>query len=107
MGRDTWNSRELRVAIVGSGPSGFFTAEALLNCEFSVSVDMFERLPVPYGLIRYGISPDHPRTKNIINRFNELGQHKDFSFRGNVTVGKDISFIELQRHYDVVVFSYD
>ncbi len=106
MDKSEWHSRDLRVAIIGSGPSGFFAAEALLNLEVSIQVDMFERLPLPYGLIRYGIAPDHPRTKSVINKFNTLGESEKFRFFGNVDIGLDISVRELQNYYDVITFSY-
>ncbi len=106
MGKSKWNSRDLRVAIIGSGPSGFFAADALLNLDISVQVDLFEYLPIPYGLIRYGIAPDHPRTKSVINKFNMLGESNKFRFIGNINIGTDISYNELQSFYDVIVFSY-
>ncbi len=106
MEKSKWHSRDLRVAIVGSGPSGFFATEALLNLDILIQVDLFECLPIPYGLIRYGIAPDHPRTKSIINKFNSLGESNKFRFIGNVNIGVDVNYKELQDYYDVIVFSY-
>ena len=98
--------RPLRVAIVGSGPSGFYAAEALYKRPIKVKVDMFDRLPVPYGLVRYGVAPDHPKIKNVIKVYEKfVTDHPDFSFLGNVTVGKDISTSDMKRFYDAVIFA--
>jgi ferredoxin/flavodoxin---NADP+ reductase len=98
--------RPLRVAIVGSGPSGFYAAEALLKQGINVKVDMFEKLPVPYGLVRYGVAPDHLKIKNVIKIFEKIAGNPKFSFLGNVIVGKNISVIELNKFYDAVIFAY-
>jgi len=98
--------RPLRVAIVGSGPSGFYTAEALLKQNLSIKVDMFDKLPVPFGLVRYGVAPDHPKIKNVTKVFEKTASNAKFSFFGNVTVGKNISVFELNKFYDAVVFTY-
>jgi ferredoxin--NADP+ reductase len=100
------SDRPLRVAIVGSGPSGFYTAEGLLKQELNIKVDMFDKLPVPFGLVRYGVAPDHPKIKNVTKVFEKTAGNPKFSFLGNVTVGKDISVIELNKFYDAVVFAY-
>lgn len=97
--------RPLRVAIVGSGPSGFYAAAELLNQPIEVKVDMFEKLPVPYGLVRYGVAPDHLKIKNVAKIFEKTASHPKFSFLGNVTVGKNITVFELRRFYDAVIFS--
>ncbi|UWQ19885.1 FAD-dependent oxidoreductase [Jannaschia sp. M317] len=91
------------VAIIGSGPAGFFTAEALLRSEADVRVDMFERLPVPFGLVRYGVAPDHQKLKSVTALFETLADHKDFTFLGNVSVGTDVSIEEMRASYDAVV----
>ncbi len=83
--------RPLRVAIVGSGPSGFYTAEALSRQEINLKVDMFDKLPVPYGLVRYGVAPDHFKIKNVTKVFEKTAFKPKFSFFGNVAIGKDIS----------------
>lgn len=95
----------LRVALVGSGPSGFYAAEALLKCGRSVSVDMFERLPAPYGLVRYGVAPDHPKLKEAILVYEVIARLPGFSLFGNVTVGRDITVGELRAHYHALVFT--
>jgi len=93
----------LRVAIVGSGPSGFYAAEALLKSS-SVEVDMLERLPVPYGLVRYGVAPDHPKLKLPAMAYARTAAMPGFRFVGGVTVGRDVSVSELQDAYHAVVF---
>ncbi len=97
--------RPLRIAVVGSGPSGFYAAEALLAGGASTQVDMFEALPAPFGLVRYGVAPDHPKIKNIIARYEKTAGHPGFALFGNVEVGRDISVMELRRFYDAVVFA--
>lgn len=97
--------RPLRAAVVGSGPAGFYVAAALFSAPHSVCVDLFERLPVPFGLVRAGVAPDHPKTKSVLRVFDKLANREGFSFLGNVTVGRDISIEELRAHYDVVVFA--
>ena len=96
--------RPLRVAIIGSGPSGFYTAEALARQTINVKVDMFDKLPVPYGLVRYGVAPDHFKIKNVTKVFEKTANKPKFSFFGNVMVGKDISVFELNKYYDAAVF---
>ncbi len=98
--------RPLRVAIVGSGPSGFYTAEDILRQNPHVKVDMFDKLPVPFGLVRYGVAPDHPKIKNVTKIYEKTASNLKFSFFGNVTVGKNISVFELKKFYDAVVFAY-
>ncbi|MBI5415404.1 MAG: FAD-dependent oxidoreductase [Candidatus Omnitrophica bacterium] len=95
----------LRVAVVGAGPSGFYAAEALLRSEKNVVVDMFERLPAPFGLVRYGVAPDHAKIKNVIKIYEKIAEDPDFSFLGNVTVGRDISVDELKDFYDAVLLT--
>ena len=103
--------RAFRVAIIGSGPSGFYLAEELFKVgaghapPLHITVDMFEKLPVPYGLVRYGVAPDHPKIKNVIKVFEKTAQNPHFTFLGHVTVGKDITVPELQKFYDAVIFA--
>ena len=96
----------LRVAVVGSGPSGFYAADALLRSEKNVIVDMFERLPAPFGLVRYGVAPDHAKIKSVIKIYEKIAERPGFSFLGNVTVGRDISVQELKNFYDVILLTY-
>ena len=95
----------LQVAVVGSGPSGFYAAEALLKCGRTVDVDLIERLPAPFGLVRYGVAPDHPKLKEAILTYEMIARLPRFALLGNVTVGRDVSVDELRAHYHAVVFT--
>lgn len=102
-----------RCAIVGTGPSGFYTAKYLLSAfekkeGQTCTVDLLERLPTPYGLVRYGVAPDHPEVKNVENDFAALFSkyESNLNFLGNVPVGESVSVEELRTLYDVVVLSY-
>ena len=95
----------LRVAIVGSGPAGFYAAGALLGGETPVEVDMFERLPTPWGLVRLGVAPDHPKLKTVSRAFEKIAERPGFRFIGNVEVGRDITHGDLVRLYDAVVYA--
>jgi adrenodoxin-NADP+ reductase len=77
----------VRVAIIGAGPAGFWTAERLFKLQPHTTVDMYERLPVPFGLVRYGVAPDHPEVRNCIDIFRRVAEHDGFAFRGGVNVG--------------------
>ncbi|MCU1639500.1 MAG: pyridine nucleotide-disulfide oxidoreductase [Microbacteriaceae bacterium] len=98
---------KLRLAIVGAGPAGIYAADILLKAErkFEVSIDLFERLPAPYGLVRYGVAPDHPRIKGIINALREVLDTGRIRLFGNVTFGRDITLDDLKHHYNAVIFS--
>ena len=95
----------LRAAIVGSGPAGFYATEALIRSESAVLVDMFERLPSPFGLVRSGVAPDHPKLKEPIRVYQRISESPQFRFLGNVAVGRDISAKELKDCYHVVVYT--
>jgi ferredoxin/flavodoxin---NADP+ reductase len=95
----------LRVAIVGSGPAGFYAANALLSADPPAEVDMLERLPTPWGLVRLGVAPDHPKLKEVSRAFERTAQHDGFRFFGNVELGRDISHDELCRLYDAVLYA--
>ena len=95
----------LLVAIVGSGPSGFYACEALLKSETSVKVTMLERLPVPYGLVRSGVAPDHPKLKQAIQVYAKIAESPNFTLLANVTVGTDISVEQLQQTHHAVIFA--
>ncbi|GAB2513350.1 FAD-dependent oxidoreductase [Microbacterium petrolearium] len=98
---------KLRLAIVGAGPAGIYAADILLKTErkFDVSIDLFEHLPAPYGLVRYGVAPDHPRIKGVINALREVLDRGDIRIFGNVRFGEDIVLDDLQRHYHAVIFA--
>ena len=88
----------LRVAIVGSGPAGFYAAEHLLKQEqAAVEVDVFDRLPTPFGLVRAGVAPDHPKIKSVIRVYEKTAARDGFRFFGNVEVGRHVSATELGR----------
>jgi ferredoxin/flavodoxin---NADP+ reductase len=95
----------LQVAVVGSGPSGFYAAEALLKSGRTVDVDLIERLPAPFGLVRYGVAPDHPKLKEAILAYQIIARLPRFSLLGNVTAGRDVTVDELLHHYHAVVFA--
>lgn len=102
----TYNTKApLEVAIVGSGPSGFYVAEALLNSGIPVKIVMLEKLPSPFGLIRYGIAPDKQRLKEITLTYEYIARHPAVTFMGNVNVGSDISMNELLQACHAVVFT--
>ncbi len=115
----------MKVAIVGSGPSGCYTAKYLRAALTKLlpttttstttttmpslfRLDIFERLPTPFGLVRFGVAPDHPEVKNVQNDFTELfqQQHDEVQLIGNVHVGTDVSLQELRQWYDIVVLAY-
>jgi ferredoxin/flavodoxin---NADP+ reductase len=86
----------LRIAIFGAGPAGFYSAEELLKqTTCSVQVDLFDRLPTPYGLVRGGVAPDHPKIKSIIKQYERIAQRPGFRFFGNVTFGTDLTLDEV------------
>ena len=95
----------LRVAIVGSGPAGFYAAGALLGADPPARVDMFERLPTPWGLVRLGVAPDHPKLKTVSKAFERIAERPGFRFLGNVEVGRDVAHEDLVRLYDAVVYA--
>ncbi|PRH80246.1 pyridine nucleotide-disulfide oxidoreductase [Streptomyces solincola] len=101
--------RPLRVAIVGAGPAGIYAADALLKSDTAadpgVSIDLFERMPAPFGLIRYGVAPDHPRIKGIITALHQVLDKPQIRLFGNVDYGKDLSLDDLRAFYDAVIFS--
>ncbi|TIC88834.1 pyridine nucleotide-disulfide oxidoreductase [Nocardioides sp. GY 10113] len=93
----------LRVAIVGGGPAGIYAADQLIKSEAAVSLDLIERLPAPFGLVRYGVAPDHPRIKEIIKALQRVIAHPDVRFLGNVDFGVDVKLEELREFYDAVI----
>ncbi len=97
--------RPLRVAVVGAGPAGVYVADVLHKSGTEATVDLFEKLPAPYGLIRYGVAPDHPRIKGIITALRQVMSRDTVRLFGNVEYGVDITLEDLQRHYDAVVFT--
>jgi NADPH-dependent glutamate synthase beta subunit-like oxidoreductase len=94
------------IAIIGSGPAGYYTAEAAQKqWGEEVRVDIFDMLPVPYGLIRTGVAPDHQSIKGVSKRYESTASLDNVRFVGNVTIGEDVSIAELQELYDAVVLA--
>ena len=96
----------LRVAIVGSGPSGFYAAEALFKIGRNVHVAIFERFPTPFGLVRFGVAPDHAKIRNVIHVYEKTAAQGAFAYFGNVTIGRDLSVDELRGCFDAVIFAF-
>lgn len=98
-------NRSLRVAVIGSGPAGVYASDALMKSSTDVEVDLFEKMPAPFGLIRYGVAPDHPRIKGIIMALHRVMEKPELRLFSNVEFGKDITLDELKEHYDAVIFA--
>ena len=97
----------LRVAVVGSGPAGFYSAGHLLAAsDLQIEVDMFDRLPTPFGLVRAGVAPDHPKIKSVTRVYDKTAVREQFRFFGNVEIGRDLSHRDLAEHYHAVIYSY-
>ena len=101
----TGEAAPLRVAVVGAGPSGFYAAEALLKSDAAVEVDLLERLPSPYGLVRSGVAPDHPKLKQSIEVYKKVAALAGLRYFGNVTVGADVRAAELRGLYHAVIYT--
>jgi ferredoxin--NADP+ reductase len=98
--------RPLRAAVVGAGPAGFFVAQHLLaKPDLVVTVDLYERLPTPYGLVRFGVAPDHEEIRRVTRQFDKVAEKPGFRFFGNVEVGKDVTLDELRRHYHLICYT--
>lgn len=97
----------MRVAIIGAGPAGVYAADILTKAErdFEVSIDLFDKYPAPYGLIRYGVAPDHPRIKGIVNALHKVMDRGDIRFLGNVHYGKDLTLTDFRHFYDAIIFA--
>jgi ferredoxin--NADP+ reductase len=95
----------VRVAVVGSGPAGFYAAAGLLAADPPAEVDMIERLPTPWGLVRLGVAPDHPKLKEVSRAYERTAKEPGFRFFGNVEVGRDITHDELARLYHAVIYT--
>jgi ferredoxin--NADP+ reductase len=99
------STRPLRVAIVGAGPAGIYAADILSKTDLDVSIDLLERLPAPFGLVRYGVAPDHPRIKQIIVALHKVLSRGDVRLLANVDYGVDVKLDDLRQFYDAVIFS--
>ena len=98
-------STPVRVAIVGAGPAGFYATDKLLRAG-GIEVELFDRLPTPYGLVRAGVAPDHPKIKSVTRVFQKAAALEGFRFHGNVEVGRDITHAELLDHHHAVIYTY-
>ncbi|KPM08688.1 NADPH:adrenodoxin oxidoreductase, mitochondrial-like protein [Sarcoptes scabiei] len=99
------NRTDYKIAIIGSGPAGFYTSQQLLKYS-NLSVDIYEKFPVPFGLVRFGVAPDHQEVKNVINTFTKVATNVRTRFIGNLTIGKDVKLDELRDAYHAVVLCY-
>jgi ferredoxin--NADP+ reductase len=99
-------AQPLRVAVIGAGPAGFYTAERLFKQkDLVVEIDMFDRLPTPYGLVRAGVAPDHQKIKSVTKVFDRVAGNAGFRFFGYVEIGRDLDLADLERHYHQIVYS--
>ena len=103
----TPQSTTLRLAVVGAGPAGIYASDILLKAEkkFDVSIDVFDHLPAPFGLVRYGVAPDHPRIKGVVTALRSVLDRGDIRLFGNVRYGVDLTLDDLKRHYNAVIFA--
>jgi len=95
--------RALRVAVIGAGPAGIYAADTLLKADRPVEVDVFERLPAPFGLVRYGVAPDHPRIKQVVHALHRVLDQPGMRLFGNTHFGTDVTLADLRAHYDAVI----
>ena len=105
------STQPFRLAVIGSGPAGVYAAETLLRSapvkggELQVEIDLYDQLPTPFGLIRYGVAPDHPRIKGIITALHRILDRGDIRFLGDVEFGRDLTIEDLHTHYDAAIFA--
>lgn len=100
------NNKQYRVAIIGSGPAGFYACEHLFKKqEYNFSIDMFDRLPTPHGLVRSGVAPDHQKIKSVTRVYDKIASNENFRFFGLVEYGKHITIDDLKKHYHIVIFA--
>lgn len=97
---------KVKACIIGGGPAGFYSAQYLLKHLPNSQVDVIEKLPVPFGLVRFGVAPDHPEVKNVINTFTKTAENPNFRFLGNISLGQDVTLERLRQLYDVVLLAY-
>jgi ferredoxin/flavodoxin---NADP+ reductase len=98
-------TRQLRIAVIGAGPAGIYAADILKDSDVDVTIDILDQDPTPFGLIRYGVAPDHPRIKEIVKALRRVLSSDDIRFFGNVHYGNDLKLDDLQQFYDAVVFA--
>lgn len=103
---DATDAAPIRIAVIGSGPAGFYAAGHLLkDAEAGIEVDMIERLPTPWGLVRSGVAPDHPKIKSVTRVYEKTAAHPRFRYFGNVTFGEHVSHEDLLEHYHAIVYA--
>ncbi|XP_055310038.1 NADPH:adrenodoxin oxidoreductase, mitochondrial [Sitodiplosis mosellana] len=100
------NPFEPKICVVGAGPAGFYASQHILKTLSSARIDIIEKLPVPFGLVRFGVAPDHPEVKNVINTFTKVAENSRVRFIGNLSLGKDVSLRDIRNAYNVVVLCY-
>lgn len=106
MSTETTINKTYRVAIIGSGPAGFFAADHLFkNKEVSFEIDMYDKLPNPHGLVRSGVAPDHQKIKSVIKVYDKIAENPNFRFYGLIEFGKDINIDDLKKHYHQIIFA--
>jgi len=106
MGKAGTEDTPLRVAIIGAGPAGFYTAEHIFkDSNLHAQVDLFDRLPTPFGLVRGGVAPDHPKIKSVTRVYEKTAAREGFRFFGNVKIGEDLAVEELERFYHAIVYT--
>ncbi|MEE9174687.1 MAG: FAD-dependent oxidoreductase, partial [Thermodesulfobacteriota bacterium] len=106
MAPDESNNKQIRIAVIGSGPAGFYACEHLFKKkEYDFSIDMFDRLPTPYGLVRSGVAPDHQKIKSVTRVYDKIASNENFRFFGLVEYGKHITMEDLKKHYHIVIFA--
>ncbi len=107
MSRPGTPENPLRIAIIGAGPSGFYAAEQIIrDPDTDAQVDLFDRLPTPYGLVRGGVAPDHPKIKSVTRVYERTAAKEGFRFFGNVEVGRDLTIEDFERHYHAVLYTF-
>ncbi|AKK11917.1 FAD-dependent oxidoreductase [Corynebacterium uterequi] len=94
-----------RIAVVGAGPAGIYASDLLIKSELDVEIDLYEKMPAPFGLIRYGVAPDHPRIKGIVKSLHNVLDRPEINLFGNIEVGKDVTVEELREFYDAIIFA--
>ncbi|WP_028932914.1 FAD-dependent oxidoreductase [Pseudonocardia spinosispora] len=98
-------ARPMRVAVIGAGPAGIYTADTLTKSDTPCEIDLFDRLPAPFGLVRYGVAPDHPRIKQIVHALHRVLDQPGVRLFGNVHYGRDVRLDDLRAHYDAVIMA--
>ncbi|XP_046609493.1 NADPH:adrenodoxin oxidoreductase, mitochondrial isoform X3 [Neodiprion virginianus] len=95
-----------QICVIGAGPAGFYATQHLIKTLKDARVDILDRLPVPFGLVRFGVAPDHPEVKNVIHTFHKTAQNPNVNFFGNIDVGKDVTIKQLRDAYHVIILAY-